>query len=51
MNYRKDRDAAESVAEAIRLAGGQAAVVAADVSDVTSLPWLLSQASGVDDKF
>ena len=51
INYHKDRDAAESVAEAIKLAGGQAAVVAADVSDVTSLPWLLSQASGVYDKF
>ena len=44
INYRKDRDAAESVAESIRSAGAKAAVIAADVSDVASLPPLLAQA-------
>ena len=44
INYRQNRDAAESVAESIRSAGGQSIVVGADVSDVANLPALLAQA-------
>ncbi len=47
INFRKDRDAAESVAESIRSAGAEATVIAADVSDITSLPRLLAQAREV----
>ena len=32
INYRQDQDAAESIAEAVRSAGGQATAIAADVS-------------------
>ena len=44
INYRKDRDAAESVAESIRSAGPEAAVIGTDVSDIENLPRLLAQA-------
>ncbi len=44
INYRRDRNAAESVAASIRSTGGQAAVAGADVSDIEGIPRLLAQA-------
>lgn len=44
INYREGRDAAEQTAEAVRLAGGRAAIVQADVSDPASVIALVQQA-------